>query len=89
MYLTVPVAIASIVQFVPTVTAGGVEASRADGAAFCRPRHRHVRGKLLRFSLRRFADVGVMVIGEVTVTLAVALPLPLVALAVTVHVVLG
>lgn len=36
-----------------------------------------------------FADVGVMVIGEVTVTLAVALPLPLVALAVTVHVVLG
>ena len=84
-----PVAIASIVQLVPTVA-----------LALYRPVVEmephlalHVTGMLAVnccvFPCGVLADAGVIVIGDVTVTLAVTLPVPLVALAVTVHVVLG
>jgi len=89
VYFTVPVAIASIVQFVPTVPLAVYSPVEVIVPHFAI----HVTGMLAVnccvFPCGVFADVGVMTIGDVTVTFAVTLPLPLVAFAVTVHVVLG
>jgi hypothetical protein len=89
VYFTVPVAIAWIVQFVPTVPLAvysPLELMVPHLAV-------HVTGifavNCCVFPCGVFADVGEMVIAEITVTLALTLPLPLVAFAVTVHVAEG
>ena len=89
MYFTVPVAIASIVQLVPTVPLAVYSPLALIVPHFAI----HVTGMFAVnccvFPCGVFADVGVMVIGDVTVIFALTLPLPLVAFAVTVQVVLG
>lgn len=89
VYCTVPVAIASMVQLVPTVPL----AVKRPVALMVPHLAVHVTGI---FALNCcvcpcgvFADTGDMTIGETIVTLAVLLPLPLVAVPVIVHDVLG
>ena len=89
VYFTVPVAMASMVQLVPT----GPLALYRPLALMVPHLAVHVTDM---FAVNCcvcpcgvFADVGVITIADTTVTLAVLLPLPLVAVAVTVHVVLG
>jgi hypothetical protein len=89
VYFTVPVAIASMVQLVPTVPLAvnrPVELMVPHLAV-------HDTGMLAVncwvCPCGVLADGGVMMIAETTVTFAVLLPLPFVAVAVTVQVVLG
>jgi hypothetical protein len=89
VYFTVPDAIASMVQLVPTVPLAVYRPVALMVPHFAV----HVTGM---FAVNCcvcpcgvFADTGVMMMAETTVTFAVLVPLPLVAVPVTVHVVLG
>ena len=89
VYFTVPVAIASMVQLVPTVPLAVYRPPELMVPHFAVHETGIFAVNCCVFPCGVLADVGVMVIGEVTVTLAPTLPVPLVAFAVTVHVVVA
>jgi hypothetical protein len=89
VYLTVPVAIPSMVQFDPT----GPLAVYSPAEVMLPHLAIHVTGTLAVnccvLPCAVLAEMGVITIGETIVMDALALPLPLVAVAVTLHVVVG
>jgi hypothetical protein len=89
VYFTVPVAIASMVQLVPTVELAVYRPLELMVPHFAVHETGMFAVNCWVFPCGVLADDGVMVMAEITVTLAVTLPLPFVAFAVTVHVVEG
>ena len=85
VYFTVPVAIPSMVQLVPTVPLAVYRPVELMVPHFAVQVTGMLAVNCCVCPCGVFADGGVIVMGEVTVTLDVALPLPLVAVAVTVH----
>ena len=84
-----PVAIASMVQLVPTVPLAVNKPLELMLPHFAVQDTGMLALNCCVCPCGVFADTGVITIGDATVTLAVALPLPFVAVAVTLHVVVA